>query len=91
MVSGSLEKRPIYSCRAHISTSFVPATIVTGRAVFRGDLEIQGGRGIQLAISELQVSGLIILHRMIGSECGFVLIGWVNLNLIITRETVHEG
>jgi hypothetical protein len=63
MVSGSLEKRPIYSCRAHIATSFVPAAIVTGRAVFRGDLEIRGGRGIRLAISELQVSGLIILHR----------------------------
>jgi hypothetical protein len=27
----------------------------------------------------------------LGSECGFVLIGWVDLDLIITRETVHEG
>jgi hypothetical protein len=26
-----------------------------------------------------------------GSECGFVLIGWVNLNLVVARETVHEG
>ena len=26
-----------------------------------------------------------------GSECGFVLIGWVNLNLIITRESIHKG
>jgi hypothetical protein len=56
-------KRPIYSCRAHIATSFVPAAIVTGRAVFRGDWEIRGGRGIRLRICEYQVSGLIILHR----------------------------
>jgi hypothetical protein len=56
-------KRPIYSCRAHIATSFVPAAIVTGRAVFRGDLEIQGGRGIRSTFCEYQVSGLIILHR----------------------------
>jgi hypothetical protein len=26
-----------------------------------------------------------------GGECGFVLIGWVDLDLIITRETVYEG
>jgi hypothetical protein len=26
-------KRPIYSYRAHIATSFVPAAIVSGRAV----------------------------------------------------------
>jgi hypothetical protein len=25
-----------------------------------------------------------------GNECGFVLIGWVNLNLVIARESVHE-
>jgi hypothetical protein len=25
-----------------------------------------------------------------GSECGFV-IGWVDLNLVVARETVHEG
>ena len=25
-----------------------------------------------------------------GYECGFVLIGWVNLNLVIARESVHE-
>jgi hypothetical protein len=56
-------KRPIYSCRAHIATSFVPAAIVTGRAVFRGDLEIGGGRGIRSTFCEYQVSGLIILHR----------------------------
>jgi hypothetical protein len=43
MVSGSLAKRPIYSCRAHIPTSFILAAIVTGREVFRGDLEILGG------------------------------------------------
>jgi hypothetical protein len=43
MVSGSLEKRPIYSCRAHIATSFVLAAITTRREVFRGDLEILGG------------------------------------------------
>jgi hypothetical protein len=60
---GKFGKRPIYSCRAHIATSFVPAAIVTRRTVFRGDLEIRGGRGIRLVISELQVSGLIILHR----------------------------
>jgi hypothetical protein len=39
-------KRPIYSCRAHIATSFVPVAIVTGRVVFKGDLEIREGRGI---------------------------------------------
>jgi hypothetical protein len=43
MVSGSLAKRPIYSCRAHIATSFVLAAIVIGQEVFRGDLEILGG------------------------------------------------
>ena len=26
-----------------------------------------------------------------GYECGFVLIGWVNLNLVIARESIHEG
>jgi hypothetical protein len=26
-----------------------------------------------------------------GSECGFVLIEWVNLNLVVARETLHEG
>jgi hypothetical protein len=26
-----------------------------------------------------------------GSECSFVLISWVNLNLVVARETVHEG
>jgi hypothetical protein len=25
-----------------------------------------------------------------GSECDFVLIGWVDLNLVVARETVHE-
>jgi hypothetical protein len=42
MVFGSLAERPIYSCRAHIATSFVLAVRVTGREVFRGDLEIPG-------------------------------------------------
>jgi hypothetical protein len=56
-------KRPTYSCRAHIATSFVPVATVTGRADFRGDLEIQGGRGIRSTFCEFQVSGLIILHR----------------------------
>jgi hypothetical protein len=41
MVFGSLAERPIYSCRAHIATSFVLAVRVTGQEVFRGDLEIQ--------------------------------------------------
>jgi hypothetical protein len=40
MVIGSLAERPIYSCRAHIATSFVLSTRVTRREVFRGDLEI---------------------------------------------------
>jgi hypothetical protein len=53
MVSGSLKKRPIYSCRAHIATSFVLVVIVTGREVFRGDLEILGGRGIRSRTGEL--------------------------------------
>jgi hypothetical protein len=26
-----------------------------------------------------------------GNECGFVLIGWVNLDLVIARESVHKG
>jgi hypothetical protein len=26
-----------------------------------------------------------------GDECGFLLIGWVNLNLVIARESIHEG
>jgi hypothetical protein len=26
-----------------------------------------------------------------GSECGFVLIGWVDLNFVVSREVVHEG
>jgi hypothetical protein len=26
-----------------------------------------------------------------GSECSFVLIGWMNLDLVVARETVHEG
>jgi ABC-type spermidine/putrescine transport system permease subunit I len=36
-------------------------------------------------------------HDMIGKstprgiECGFILIFWMNLNLIIARELVHEG
>jgi hypothetical protein len=42
MGSGSLEKRTIYSCRAHIATSFVPIVRVIGREIFRGDLEISG-------------------------------------------------
>jgi hypothetical protein len=45
MESGSLEKRTIYSCRAHTATSFVPAVRVIGREIFRGDLEISGERG----------------------------------------------
>ena len=61
---GILAKGTIYSCRAHISTSFVLAAIVTRREVFRGDLEILGGRGIRSRTNELQVSGLIILHRI---------------------------
>jgi hypothetical protein len=28
---GKFRKRPIYSCRAHIATSFVPAATVMGR------------------------------------------------------------
>jgi hypothetical protein len=26
-----------------------------------------------------------------GYECGFVLIGWVNLDLVVAREAVHKG
>jgi hypothetical protein len=63
MVIGSLVERPIYSYRAHIATSFVPDTRVTGREVFRGDLEILGERGSRFRTNELQVSSLIILHR----------------------------
>jgi hypothetical protein len=31
--SGSLEKWTIYSCRAHNATSFVPAVLLSGRAI----------------------------------------------------------
>jgi hypothetical protein len=75
MTSGILAKRPIYSCRAHIATSFVLATIVTGREVFRGYLEILGGRGIRLRTSEIQVSSMIILHRIRVSIFGQGLYG----------------
>jgi hypothetical protein len=75
MVSGSLAKRPIYSCTTHIATSFVLAAIVTGREVFRGYLEISGGQGIRSRTSELQVSSLIILHRSRVSILGQGLYG----------------
>ena len=26
-----------------------------------------------------------------GNECSFILIGWVDLNLVIARESVHKG
>jgi hypothetical protein len=26
-----------------------------------------------------------------GSECSFILIDWVDLNLIIARESIHKG
>jgi hypothetical protein len=26
-----------------------------------------------------------------GNECSFILIGWVDLNLVIAREFIHEG
>jgi hypothetical protein len=26
-----------------------------------------------------------------GSECVFLLIDWVDLNLVVARETIHEG
>jgi hypothetical protein len=26
-----------------------------------------------------------------GSECSFILIGWVDLNLVIARESIHKG
>jgi hypothetical protein len=42
MESESLEKMTIYSCRAHTTTSFVPAVRVIGREIFKGDLEIPG-------------------------------------------------
>jgi hypothetical protein len=53
MVIGSLAERPIYSCGAHIATSFVLATRVTGREVLRGDLEILGERGNRFRTNEL--------------------------------------
>jgi hypothetical protein len=64
MVIGSLAERPIYSYRAHIFTSFVLVSRVTGQELFRGDLEILGERGNRFRISELQVSSLIVLHRI---------------------------
>jgi hypothetical protein len=26
-----------------------------------------------------------------GNECGFVMIGWVDLNLVVARESIHKG
>jgi hypothetical protein len=75
MVSRSLAKRPIYSCRAHIATSFVLAARVTRREVFRGDLEIPGERGSQSRTNKLQVSRLIILHTIRFSTFGQGLYG----------------
>jgi hypothetical protein len=75
MGSGSLEKRTIYSCRAHNATSFVPAVRVIGQEIFRGDLEISGERGSRFRTNELQVNGLIILHRIKFFICGQGLYG----------------
>jgi hypothetical protein len=75
MVFGSLAERPIYSCRAHIATSFILIVRVTRQEVFRGDLNILGGRGIRFRTSELQVSSLIVLHRSRFSICGQGLYG----------------
>jgi hypothetical protein len=75
MVFGSLAERPIYSCRAHIATSFVPTVKVIGQDIFRGDLEILGERGSRFKTSELQVSSLVILHRIRFSIWGQGLYG----------------
>jgi hypothetical protein len=64
MRSGSLAKKTIYSCRAHIATSFVPTVRVIGQEIFRGDLEIPEERGSRFRTNELHVSCLIILHRI---------------------------
>ena len=53
MVFGNLAERAIYNYRAHIATSFVLAVRVTGREVFKGDLEILGERGSSFKTSEL--------------------------------------
>jgi hypothetical protein len=63
MVFGSLAERPMYSCRAHIATSFVLTARVTGREVFKGNFEILGEQGSQFRTTKLQVSSLIVLHR----------------------------
>jgi hypothetical protein len=48
---------------------------------------------LKSATSVLEAEG----HDMIGestlggSECGFLLIGWVDLNFVVARENVHEG
>jgi hypothetical protein len=26
-----------------------------------------------------------------GNECSFILIGWVDLNLVVARESIHKG
>jgi hypothetical protein len=75
MGSGSLAKRTIYSCRAHIATSFVPVVRVIGREIFIGDLEILGEQGSQFKTSKLQVSCLIVLHRIRVSIFGQGLYG----------------
>jgi hypothetical protein len=53
MVIESLAERPIYSCRAHIATSFVLAARVSGQEVFREDLEILGEQGSRFRTNEL--------------------------------------
>jgi hypothetical protein len=62
MILEVLAKGTIYSCRAHIATSFVPAGQSEWTRVLRRDLEILGDRASRFRIHECQVSGRILLH-----------------------------
>ena len=53
--------------------------------VCHGSLE--GGAGI----FEAEGHDMICKRTPGGDECGFVLIGWVNLDLVVAREVVHKG
>jgi hypothetical protein len=48
---------------------------------------LEGGAGI----FEAEGHDTICKRAPWGYECGFVLIGWVDLNLVVAREAIHKG
>jgi hypothetical protein len=68
-VLGSLTERPIYSCRAHVATSFVIAARVIGREVFKGDLEFSGGQGSRFRSNDLLSSCIEVGFQFVGRAC----------------------